>query len=55
MALSRLKKFHDFIIYPFTLERLKKLSNAKNLQPRLDEEKRIQAIELQTQEKYNFL
>ena len=41
VALSRLRNFNDFLIMPFSLERLQKLSNSKCLQPRLFEETRI--------------
>jgi hypothetical protein len=50
VALSRLKKFTDFLIQPFSLERLQKLSQSTMLKPRLEEEKRIKEIENKTVE-----
>jgi ATP-dependent exoDNAse (exonuclease V) alpha subunit len=44
VALSRLRHFNDFLIMPFPLERLEKLSSSKSLQPRLLEEARMNVI-----------
>ena len=44
VALSRLKCFKDFLIQPFTLERLQKLSKSTSLKPRQNEELRIKNI-----------
>jgi hypothetical protein len=52
VALSRLKNYKDLLLYPFTLERLQKISNSKSLQPRLNEEKRTKKIIENTLEKY---
>ena len=41
VALSRVKNYKDFIIAPFSLERLQKISRSSNLKPRMEEEKRI--------------
>ena len=41
VTLSRLKCFHDFLIQPFTLERLQKLCKLTSLKPRQNEELRI--------------
>ena len=44
VALSRVKNYKDFMIEPFSLERLHKLSLLKNLNPRVVEEIRISEI-----------
>ena len=41
VALSRVKNYKDFLIEPFTLDRLQKISKSVSLQPRLNEEKRL--------------
>ncbi len=53
VALSRLKKFKDFLIEPFSLDRLKKNSKSASLETRQREERRIQ--ELVEITKKNFL
>ena len=55
VALSRLKNFKDFLIKPFSLERLQKLSNSKALKPRLDEEKRLDLLIQNTLDKFHNL
>ena len=55
VALSRLKNFKDFLIKPFSLERLKKLSQSKSLKPRLDEELRVDVLIKETYDKYYHL
>ena len=40
VALSRVRKFTDFLIKPFCLYRLIKIKNSIMLKPRQDEEKR---------------
>ena len=55
VALSRLKNFKDFLIKPFTLERLNKISQSISLKPRLDEEKRIYQIVHKTLNEFSFL
>ena len=53
VALSRLKLFKNFLIMPFNLERLQKLSKSKSLGPRLEEEKRLDFLIESTFNKYN--
>jgi hypothetical protein len=55
VALSRLKNFKDFLIKPFSLERLKKLSQSKSLKPRLDEELRLDVLIKETYDRYYHL
>ena len=55
VALSRLKNYKDFLIKPFTLERLNKISQSISLQPRIEEEKRISLIVNKTLSDYAFL
>ena len=55
VALSRLKNFSDFLISPFTLERLNKIGESASLKPRLDEEIRILLIVNKTKQDFNFL
>jgi ATP-dependent exoDNAse (exonuclease V) alpha subunit len=52
VALSRVKKFTDFLIEPFSLQRLQKLSQSKLLKPRLEEDKRLKLIFQKTLEYY---
>ncbi len=52
VALSRVKNFSDFLIEPFSLERLQKLSQSKLLNPRLEKEKRFKLISQKTLEFY---
>jgi ATP-dependent exoDNAse (exonuclease V) alpha subunit len=52
VALSRLRNFNDFLIMPFSLERLQKFSNSKCLQPRLLEETRINDLVKSTYNTY---
>ena len=54
VALSRLCSYKDFLIYPFNLERLEKISASTCLKPRLEEEKRIKSLQQLTLEKYNL-
>ena len=44
VALSRVKSYKDFLIEPFTLERLEKISKSDTLKFRLREESRINKI-----------
>ena len=44
VALSRLKNFGDFLILPFTLDRLNKISESSSLKHRVEEESRISLI-----------
>jgi ATP-dependent exoDNAse (exonuclease V) alpha subunit len=53
VALSRLKKFTDFVIQSMTLERIQKLSQSTMLKPRIEEEKRIKLLEIKTLEYLN--
>jgi ATP-dependent DNA helicase PIF1 len=55
VALSRVKKFNDFLIQPITLDRLTKIKNSTSLVPRVKEEKRISSIVEKTFNKYNEL
>jgi hypothetical protein len=55
VALSRIKNFKDFLIKPFSLERIKKLSQSKSLKPRLDEELRVDVLIKETYDKYYHL
>ena len=55
VALSRLRNFKDFLIKPFSLERLKKLSKSKSLEPRLAEEIRLDALIKSTFDKYFYI
>ena len=52
VALSRLRNFKDFLIMPFSLERLEKLNSSSSLQPRLHEEARIKNLTQKTVDKY---
>ena len=52
VALSRLKNFKDFLIKPFSLERIQKLSKSKSLKPRLEEENRLDLLIKNTLEKF---
>ena len=54
-ALSRVKKFSDFRIKSFPLDRLTKIKNSKNLKDRLTEEENIKKIVYETYEKFSFL
>ena len=42
VALTRVKKFNDFLIKPFSLDLLMKIKNSTCLKPRQEEEKRIE-------------
>ena len=53
VALSRLKNFHNFLIMPFSLERLQKLSKSKSLIPRLEEEIRLDSLNQNTLTNYS--
>ena len=44
VALSRVKNNRDFIIAPFSLERIQKISQSSNLKPRIVGENRIDEI-----------
>jgi hypothetical protein len=52
VALSRVKKFTDFLIEPFSLQQLQKLSQSKLLKPRLDD-KRLKLLFQKTLEFYS--
>ena len=52
VALSRLKNFKDFLIKPFSLERIQMLSKSKSLKPRLEEENRLDLLIKNTLEKF---
>ena len=55
VALSRVKKFNDFLIQPFTLDRLTKIKNSTSLAPRIKEEKRILTLVEKTINKFTEL
>ncbi len=55
VALSRVKKFNDFLIQPFTLDRLTKIKNSTSLAPRVKEEKRKHTVVEKTINKYSNL
>lgn len=55
VALSRVKTYKDFLIQPFSLERLTKIKNSASLAPRVKEEKRIKSIVEKTLHKFNNL
>jgi ATP-dependent DNA helicase PIF1 len=55
VALSRLRNFRDFLIYPFALDRLNKISQSTSLQPRLKEEARIRLLIQNTLNEFAFL
>ena len=42
--LSSVKSYKDFIIAPFSLESLQKISKSSNLKPRIEEENRKQNL-----------
>ena len=44
VALSRVKKFKDFIIKSFPLDRISKIKDSTSLKPRVLEEKRIETL-----------
>ena len=53
---SRFKKITDFVISPFPYSRLTKIGLSKFLQPRVQEEKRLDNLSSQTKITYqNFL
>ena len=52
---SRFKKYSDFIIEPFSFDRLTKIANHASLPPRLKEEERLEQINKLTYEKYEYL
>ena len=53
VSLSRLKNFHNFLIMPFSLERLQKFSKSKSLLPRLEEEIRLDSLNQNTLTNYS--
>ncbi len=55
VALSRVKNFKDFLIEPFTLDRLTKIKNSTSLVPRKKEEKRINTLVEKTTNKFTNL
>ena len=55
VALSRVRKFTDFLIKPFCLDRLIKIKNSIMLKPRQDEEKRIENLITLTLSNFYFL
>ena len=55
VALSRVKNYKDFIIAPFSLERLQKISQFSNLKPRIEEENGIDKIFKKTVVNYHYL
>ena len=55
VALSRVKNHRDFLIKPFSLERLTKIKKSSSLEPRINEEKRIEKIVYKTLEEFSFL
>jgi len=55
VALSRVKNYKDFLIEPFSLDRLKNISKSISLKPRQDEEKKIEIICKKTSEIYKDL
>ena len=55
VALSRVRKFTDFLIKSFCLDRLIKIKNSIMLKPRQDEEKRIEYLIIQTLSNFEFL
>jgi len=52
---SRFKKYTDFIIEPFSFDRLTKIVNHSSLSPRLKEEERLAKLNKLTYEKYKYL
>ena len=48
VALSRMKNINDFILKPFPLERLQKISKSISLPPRLSEEIRLNKLTVET-------
>jgi hypothetical protein len=52
---SRFKKYTDFIIEPFSFDRLTKIANHSSLPPRLKEEERLAKLNKLTNEKYKYL
>ncbi len=55
VALSRVKKFTDLLIQPFSFDRLKNINNSTNLIPRLEEEARLEKLILDTNIVYSEL
>ena len=55
VALSRVRNYKDFLIVPFTRDRLEKISKSTQLEPRLKEEKSIQNFVTNTLRKYTNL
>ena len=55
VALSRVKNHKDFLIQPFPLERLTKIKKSSSLEPRINEETRIEKIVQKTLEEFSLL
>jgi hypothetical protein len=50
VALSRIRLINEFLLQPFTFERLQKIANSESLGPRLKEEARLDQLILQANE-----
>jgi ATP-dependent exoDNAse (exonuclease V) alpha subunit len=55
VALSRVKTLSDLLLIPFSEERFKKIGKNVNLSKRMQEERRLQTLELTTRHKYSQL
>ena len=53
--ISRVKNYTDFIIQPFSLDRLTKIKNSTSLKPRVNEEHRMKKNVEDTLMNYQFL
>ena len=52
---SRFKKLNNFLVNPFSFDRLTKIGLSKSLAPRLEEENRLEIINKSTKIKYQHL
>jgi ElaB/YqjD/DUF883 family membrane-anchored ribosome-binding protein len=55
VALSRVQRLSDLLLIPFSEERFKKIGQNCNLKKRLCEDKRLEALALQTERRYAHL
>ncbi len=55
VALSRFKNINDFLIMPFSYDRLSKIKDSKCLKPRIEEENRLKYLIIKTIDNFHFL
>ena len=51
---SRFKKLTDFLVEPFSYDRLTIIANSESLPPRVEEEKRLENLNIKTKIIYNY-